>query len=90
MNDNNNLIYLLFDKIFSIMNYNENFRFINEFTANISNKIKIDYIYLNEAFRTRKKKMIRKNQIMQQSSKVIFICFNCIFYIIFISFMNDN
>ena len=52
MNDNDNLIYLSSDKIFSIMSYNENFQLINEFIANISSKVKVDYIYLNEAFRT--------------------------------------
>ena len=90
MNDNDNLIYLPSDKISSIMSHSENFRLISEFTANISSKAEADYIYLNEAFRTRKEKMIRESQIVQQSSKVIFICSDCVSRIIFTSFMNDN
>ena len=52
MNDNDNLIYLSSDKISSIMSHCENFQLINEFTVNISNKTEVDYICLNEAFRT--------------------------------------
>ena len=65
MKNNDNLIYLSFNKIFSIINHCQNFQLINEFTANISNKIEINYIYLNKAFRTRKEKMIQENQIIQ-------------------------